>query len=171
VTRARGEPLIRSARPGDLPRLTEIYNHYVRETPITFDTEPFPVEDRRSWLEQFDEKGPYRLVVAEEAGRAVGYAASTRFRVKPAYVTSVETTIYVDPEAVGRGIGAPLYAELFERLRGEDLHRAYAGITLPNPTSVRLHVGFGFRSIGVYREVGRKLGRFWDVEWFEKPLD
>jgi phosphinothricin acetyltransferase len=108
--------------------------------------------------------------VAEEAGRVVGYACSVRFRPKSAYSTSVETSVYLDPDLKGRGIGARLYATLFDRLRGEDLHRAYAGVTRPNPASVALHLRFGFRSVGIYREVGRKLGRYWDVEWFEKPL-
>jgi phosphinothricin acetyltransferase len=154
----------------DLDALVEIYNHYVRETAITFDTEPFSVHERLSWLEQFADTGPHRLVVAEEAGRVVGYACSIRFRPKPAYVTSVETSVYLDPKATGRGIGARLYADLFDSLRGEDLHRAYAGVTHPNPASIALHRSFGFESIGIYREVGRKLGRYWDVEWFERPL-
>ena len=161
---------VRSPVDTDLPRLTEIYNSYVRETPITFDTEPFTVERRRTWFEQFGEKGRYRLVVGERDGRVVGYASSVRFRVKPAYDTSVEVTIYLDPEMRGRGLGGPLYTELFERLKGEDVHRAYAGVTLPNPASIALHRRFGFESIGVFREVGRKFGRYWDVEWFEKDL-
>jgi phosphinothricin acetyltransferase len=68
-------------------------------------------------------------------------------------------------------MGTELYSALFAALTEEDLHRAYAGITLPNPTSMALHRKFGFRSIGVYREVGRKFGKYWDVEWFEKPFD
>jgi phosphinothricin acetyltransferase len=86
-------------------------------------------------------------------------------------MTSVETSIYLAPEATGRGMGTDLYAALFAALAEEDLHRAYAGVTLPNTASVALHRKFGFRSIGVYREVGRKFGKYWDVEWFEKPLD
>jgi phosphinothricin acetyltransferase len=164
------EPRIRAAAIGDLGALTEIYNYYVRETAITFDVKEFSVDERRPWFEQFQESGPYRLVVAEEAGRVVGYACSIRFRPKAAYSTSVETSVYLDPDLKGRGIGARLYATLFERLSGEDLHRAYAGVTRPNPASVALHLRFGFRSVGIYREVGRKLGRYWDVEWFEKPL-
>jgi phosphinothricin acetyltransferase len=163
--------VIRAARADDLPALTEIYNHYVRETPITFDVEPYSIEARRPWLEQFSASGPHRLLVWEQAGRVIGYTSSARFRVKRAYETSVETSIYLAPDAAGNGLGSALYAELFAQLRGEDLHRAYGGVTLPNPASVALHRRFGFRSIGIYREVGRKLGRYWDVEWFEKPLD
>ena len=79
-------------------------------------------------------------------------------------------SIYLAPDALGRGIGSRLYEELFTAIAGEDVHRAYAGITLPNPGSVALHEKFGFQSIGVYHEVGRKFGRYWDVEWFEREL-
>ena len=161
---------IRPARSADLAALTALYNHYVRETPITFDVEPYEVETRRPWLEGFATTGPYRLLVAERDAQLLGYAGSMRFRPKAAYATSVETTVYLRGDAQGRGLGAALYTELFDALWGEDLHRAYAGITLPNPASIRLHERFGFRPVGVFHEVGRKLGRYWDVAWYEKDL-
>ncbi|MFE1203858.1 GNAT family N-acetyltransferase [Streptomyces sp. NPDC058762] len=162
-------------RPGveeDLKALTDLYNHYVRETPITFDTEPFTPEERRPWLLSHPEDGPHRLRVAAHADsqEILGYATSGPYRAKPAYTTSVETTVYVAPGAGGRGIGSLLYAALFDALAGEDLHRAYAGIAQPNEASTRLHARFGFRHVGTYREVGRKFGRYWDVAWYEKPL-
>lgn len=165
-----GEVAIRPAREADWAALNEIYNHYVRETPVTFDVEPFSLAERRAWFAQFGETGRYRLVTAAEGGRALGYAASLPFRPKPAYATSVETTVYLHPRATGRGLGAQLYGALFAALAGEDLHRAYAGIALPNPASVALHRRFGFEPVGVYVEVGHKLGRYWDVAWFEKRL-
>lgn len=79
-------------------------------------------------------------------------------------------SVYCAPEAAGRGIGTLLYTALFEALAGEDLHRAYAGIALPNEASVRLHDRFGFRHLGTYEEVGRKFDRYWDVAWYEKKL-
>lgn len=161
---------IRPATPADLEALTEIYNHYVRETPATFDIDPLTPEERRGWLDGFEERGPYRLLVATEGGSPQGYAYSHRFRPRRAYDTSVETSIYCRPEATGRGLGSRLYAALFRALEGEDLHRAYAGITLPNPASVALHASFGFQPVGTYREVGRKFGRYWDVAWYEKTL-
>ncbi|MEV8128868.1 N-acetyltransferase family protein [Streptomyces sp. NPDC085944] len=162
-------------RPGveeDLKALTDLYNHYVRETPITFDTEPFTPEERRPWLLSHPEDGPHRLRVATDADsqEILGYATSGPYRAKPAYATSVETTVYVAPGAGGRGIGSLLYAALFDALAGEDLHRAYAGIAQPNEASQRLHARFGFRHVGTYREAGRKFGRYWDVAWYEKPL-
>src|SRR5205085_11231019 len=100
----------------------------------------------------------------------VGYASSSQFRTKPAYDTTVETTIYCAPGATGCGIGATLYAALFDAVREEDIHVAVAGITLPNDASVALHERFGFRRIGLMPEVGRKFGRYWDVAWFMRRL-
>ncbi|MGN9814543.1 N-acetyltransferase family protein [Streptomyces sp. SD11] len=162
-------------RPGvatDLGTLTDIYNHYVRETPITFDTAVFTPEERRPWLLSHPEDGPYRLMVAVDADsqRILGYATSSAFRPKPAYETSVEVTVYLAPGAGGRGVGTLLYSALFDALKGEDIHRAYAGIVQPNEASVRLHERFGFRYLGTYREAGRKFGRYWDVARYEKDL-
>ncbi|WP_309097712.1 N-acetyltransferase family protein [Streptomyces sp.] len=162
-------------RPGveaDLSALTALYNHYVRKTAITFDTAIFTPEERRPWLLSHPEDGPYRLMVAtdRDSQELLGYVTSSPFRPKPAYATSVETTVYVAPDAGRRGIGTLLYEALFEALSGEDLHRAYAGIAQPNEASTRLHERLGFRHVGTYREVGRKFGRYWDVAWYEKPL-
>lgn len=161
---------IRRGVADDLSELTGIYNHYVRETPTTFDLAPFEIEARRPWFEAFAATGRHQLLVAEREGRVLGYACSHRFRAKGAYDSSVETTVYLAPGAVGEGLGTRLYAALFDALAGEAVHRALAGITLPNPASVALHQRFGFTPIGVFREVGRKFGRYWDVQWFEKSM-
>jgi phosphinothricin acetyltransferase len=159
---------IRTAVRGDLARITEIYNYYVVHTPVTFDVEAHAVESRESWFAQFGAAGRYRLLVAEENGIVMGYAGTTRFRPKAAYETTVETTIYCAPETIGRGIGKRLYAELFEVLEGEDIHRFVAGYALPNPASEALHRGFSFKVVGVFSENGRKFGKYWDVCWTER---
>jgi phosphinothricin acetyltransferase len=161
----------RAATRADIPRLTEIYNHYVIHTPVTFDLEPYTVERRMEWFAQFAPTGRHRLLVAEEDGIVVGYGGSMRFRAKPAYDTTVETTIYTAPEAVGKGIGKKLYAALFEALSGEDVHRLVGGFTLPNAGSQKLHEYFGFKNVGVFSEVGYKFGKYWDVQWTERPLN
>ncbi|KUL39144.1 GNAT family N-acetyltransferase [Streptomyces regalis] len=172
----RTEVQVRPGVESDLEALTGIYNHYVRETPITFDTAVFTPEERRPWLLSHPEDGPHRLMVAAESRpgrdsqRILGYATSSAFRAKPAYETSVEVTVYLAPDAGRRGVGTLLYKALFEALAEEDVHRAYAGIVPPNEASVRLHERFGFQYVGTYREVGRKFGRYWDVGWYEKEL-
>lgn len=169
-----GDPIleifVRPAVLTDLPRLTEIYNHYVINTPITFDLEPKTVEERVQWFEQFAPAGRYRLLVAQENGTVIGYAGTTRFRVKAAYDTTVETTIYCAPESKGKGVGSRLYAALFETIAGEDIRRIVAGYTLPNAASAALHQRFGFKLVGIFTENGRKFGRYWDVAWTERPL-
>jgi len=167
---ADSETLIRAAERNDLSRLTEIYNHYVIHTPITFDLEPWSVERRVAWFDQFAATGRYRLIVAEQDGVVAGYAGTTRFRPKAAYDTTVETTIYCAPEAAGKGIGKKLYAALFASLAGEDVHRVVAGYVPPNPASAKLHEHFGFRPVGIFSENGYKFGRYWDVCWLERPL-
>jgi phosphinothricin acetyltransferase len=157
----------------DLTALTEIYNHYIRETPITFDVTPITPAERRPWLLAHPVDGPHRLLVARipgPTGRVLGYATSGPFRPKAAYATSVETSIYLAPDAHGRGVGTLLYDHLFAALKGEDVHRAYAGVTLPNEASIRIHQRFGFRQVGLYEEAGRKFGVYHDVAWFEKRM-
>ncbi|WP_328386259.1 GNAT family N-acetyltransferase [Streptomyces sp. NBC_00400] len=207
MPREQGEVQVRAGTEADLPALTDLYNHYIRETCITFDLEPFTPGRRRPWLLSHPQDGPHRLLVAQEAidqtknphngpaseagagvaapltfhpegpespespeGALLGYATSSAFRPKAAYTPSVEVTVYCAPHAAGRGIGTLLYTSLFEALAGEDVHRAYAGITQPNEASTRLHTRFGFRHIGTYTEVGRKFGRYWDVAWYQKDL-
>ena len=156
----------------DLGRIVEIYNHYVINTAITFHIEPFTVATRRDWFEQFASSGPYRLLVAETGRGVIAYASSTEFKPKEAYRSSVETTIYLDHRETGRGIGADLYSALLDELVAEPAtHRAYGGIALPNPASIALHERAGFEPVGVYREVGFKLGQYWDVAWYEKNLE
>ncbi|GAA0432945.1 N-acetyltransferase family protein [Streptomyces luteireticuli] len=161
---------IRAGEERDLEQLTDLYNHYVTSTPITFDIEPVHPRDRRPWLAGHPDTGRHRLLVAEEADTVLGYATSSPLRPKQAYETSVETSIYLAPGHGGRGLGSRLYRALFEALAGEDVHRAYAAITLPNEASLRLHERFGFRPAGIHREVGRKFGAYWDVAWMEKAL-
>lgn len=162
--------LVRDAVLDDVPALTEIYNHYIRTTAVTFDLEPWTVEARTEWFHHYAPTGPHRLLVAVDGERVVGYASSSPFAVKAAYATTVETSVYLAPDATGSGIGTALYGRLFADLEGEDLHRAHAGITLPNPGSVALHRRFGFTEVGVYTEVGRKFGTYHDVLRVHRPL-
>jgi phosphinothricin acetyltransferase len=165
-----GDVKVRAATEADLDRLNDVYNEYVRTAHYSFDIEPMTIEARREWFSHYGPAGRYRAFVAATGDTVVGYASSSRYRLKAAYETSVETSIYLVPEATGLGIGAKLYTALFDALRGEDVHRAYAGISLPNPASVALHEKFGFKRAGVYTEQGRKFDRYWDVAWYEKPL-
>jgi phosphinothricin acetyltransferase len=161
---------VRPGESGDLEQINEIYNHYVHTTPATFDIEPVTMEARVEWFTHYAPSGRYRLFVAVDGPRVIGFATSSPLRPRRAYETSVETTIYLAPDETGRGVGTVLYEALFDAIAPEDLHRAYAGITQPNPASVALHERFGFVRAGLYTEQGRKFDRYWDVAWYEKPL-
>jgi phosphinothricin acetyltransferase len=160
--------VIRRAEESDLPAFLAIYNHYLAGTPINFDIVPRTLEQRRAWFAEFALAGRYQCFAAVSGGAAVGYACSARFKEKQAYETSVETSVYCAPGHAGKGVGRRLYATLFEALAGEDVHRAYGGITLPNDASVALHKAMGFGLIGIQHEVGRKFGKFWDVALYER---
>ena len=161
-------------RPGhtdDLAEVVAIYNHYVAHTAVTFETSIVRPENRTAWLREHLGGGPHRLIVAEDrSGRVVGWATTSPFRPRAAYATTVEASVYCQPSRVGRGVGSSLYGSLFRSIEAEDLERIVAGMTLPNPASLALHKKFGFRPVGIFTRVGRKLGRYWDVAWFERPL-
>ncbi|HKU54581.1 MAG TPA: GNAT family N-acetyltransferase [Rhizomicrobium sp.] len=161
---------IRRIEQSDLPALLEIYNHYVLNTPVTFDIAPRTLEQRQQWLDGFASTGRYQCFVAVKDGQAIGWASSHRYKDRAAYDTTVMSSVYLAPDATGQGLGRRLYDALFEALAGEDIHRMFGGITLPNEASVRLHRAFGFEPVGIYREVGRKFGRYWDLASYLRPM-
>jgi phosphinothricin acetyltransferase len=162
--------VIRPAILDDLPALTEIYNHYIVHTAITFDLRALAPSERRAWFDDHSATGRHRLIVSVDDDVVLGYATTSRWRPKAAYDTTVEASVYCHPTAVGRGCGTALYAALFESIVAEDVHRIVAGLSLPNPASMKLHERFGFQPVGVFHHVGRKFGTYWDVAWFERPL-
>lgn len=161
---------IRRVEQGDLPALLNIYNYYVRETPVSFDIAPRTLEQRQAWFDSFAQTGRYQCFVAVKDGEAVGWASSHRYHERAAYDTTIASSIYLSPEVCGLGLGRRLYATLFDALKDEDIHRVFGGISLPNEASVGLHLAFGFELVGTYREVGRKFGRFWDVATYMRPM-
>jgi L-amino acid N-acyltransferase YncA len=110
-------------------------------------------------------------LVVDNLDRILGYAYATRHRERAAYRWSVDVTVYVHQSARQNGVGTALYTALLELLRIQGFHRAYAGITLPNPASIRLHQKLGFQPVGIYHRVGYKLGGWHDVQWMGVNLD
>jgi Sortase and related acyltransferases len=160
-----------TVRPGtraDLPRIVAIYNHYVEQSVTTFDTEPVTVASRAPWFDGFDGTR-HQLFVMTEADVVIGYAYSGAFRARAAYDRSVETSIYLAPGAVGRGLGEALYRRLLAAVDESDVHRAYGVITVPNPASIALHERLGFTEVGRLTECGRKFDRWHDVAILERP--
>ena len=160
---------IRPVTPGDAGGLNALYNPFILDTPATFETAPIDLETRRRWIDERMANPRWPVFVAEnDEGAIAGFANASAFDPRAAYETSVKVSVFVAPEAQGRGVGAGLYEALLLTLAGADLHRAYAGIVAPNPASVALHRRFGFRQVSTFDEVGRKFGRFYSVMWFEK---
>lgn len=160
-------PRVRIATRADHPAILAIYNHYVVNDYATFDTSPFTLVQREPWFAIFDGVR-HILVIAEDDSGCLGYAAATPFRPKPAYVATVETTVYAAPNAIGRGVGRLVMELLLEKLDAGGVHAEIAAIALPNPASERLHASLGYEPIGVMPEVGRKFDRWIDIRWYQR---
>jgi phosphinothricin acetyltransferase len=160
----------RTANAEDAAGINEVGNYYIENTPANFKTEPLNLLERKNWIQTFSNSGRYRLVVATDEEVILGYACSSSFYDRSAYQTSVATTIYLQPDVSRKGLGTRLYTYLFDLIEGEDIKRAYAGITLPNDASRAIHAKFGFNEVGVFTQAGKKYGKYWDVLWMEKPM-
>lgn len=163
---------IEAAKTSHYEAIVSIYNHYIIDSVATFDCEVFDYQERQSWFEQFSETGFYRLFIAlNEMNTVVGYACSTPFNERKAYQTSVNISYYCLPNEVGKGIGTKLLHRLMAALKETSVHKLYAGVTLPNPASIRLLEKTGFSVEGTFTQVGLKFNQYWDVQWLGKTLD
>lgn len=160
-------PHLRLATADDAGQIQAIYAPYCA-TPISFELEPPDVAEVRRRIEKV--QGEYPWLVCESAGNILGYAYAGRHRERAAYQWSVDVSIYIRADRHRGGLGRTLYGKLFELLVLQGYINAYAGVTLPNPASVGLHEAVGFTRVGVYRHVGFKCGAWYDVAWFERPL-
>ena len=164
------EPFIRAAVAGDSGVITEIYNHYVAKTVITFEEEPVSAPEMTRRIEEVG-SASLPWLVAEREGTIVGYAYATPWRARSAYRFSVEVTVYVDPDCPRLGIGRRLYEELLPILKARGAHAAFGVIALPNEASVALHERFGFIKVAHLREVGFKFDRWIDVGYWQLILE
>ena len=160
---------LRVATPDDAEAITTIYGPIVTDTPISFELEAPSVVEMRSRINGTLQWLPW-LVSLDESGLINGYVYASKHRERAAYRWCVDTAAYVRKDSRGRGVGRRLYQALFNELIALGYFQAFAGITLPNPASVGLHEAVGFRPLGVYRNVGYKLGGWHDVGWWQRPL-
>lgn len=159
---------VRVARAEDAAAVAAIYAPYVLETQISFELTPPTAGEIAARMDAV--AGRYPWLVHEREGRVVGYAYASPHAQRAAYAWSVDTAVYVARDACGGGVGRGLYAALLPILRRQGFHRAYAGVSLPNPASVRLHESFGFVGAAMFDEVGFKLGAWRDVGWWSLAL-
>ena len=163
------DALIRLATPADAAAIAGIYAPYVTDTPVSFEEEPPGAEDMARRMAG-DGSGLHPWLVAEAEGRVVGFASSSPFRTRPAYRWTVETGVYLDPQAQGRGLGRALMEQMLELLTRQGFTTVVAGITLPNQPSVALHEKLGFVPTATYRDTGFKLGEWRTVQVFARDL-
>ena len=152
---------IRPVTPQDAAAIAAIYNEYVLKTDISFETEALSAEEMRGRI--LDISADFPNLVFEEEGRVLGYCYAHAWKERAAYSRTLETTIYLAPEAQGRGIGTRLMGRLIEACREGGFHALVACITGGNEPSIALHRRLGFRQVSCFPQVGRKFGRWLDV--------
>jgi phosphinothricin acetyltransferase len=161
---------IRQAVLEDASDINVIYNEFIVDSHVSFDTEPWTDEQRRKWLTMGAANG-YPVLVATDGVGVVGASWAGPWRDKDAYRSSVETTIVLIPGSEGSGLGTTLYRALLADVGARLFHRAYALIALPNDPSIGLHRKLGFTEVGVLDDVGRKDGIYHSTMLMELKLE
>lgn len=158
--------VIRSLTPDDAQSIAEIYNHYVINTAVTFELEPVSIISVKEAIAS----AQFPWLGLEWIGGFAGYACANPWKSRCAYRYSVESTIYLHPDSLGKGLGTKLYRQLIEETRTFGLHSMIAGIALPNAASQRLHEKLGFKKVAHFQEVGWKFERWIDVGYWQLLL-
>ena len=160
--------MIRSVYTEDAEAVCSIYNHYVKNTIITFEEKPVSKEEMKDRIAKASVSLPW--IIWEENGEIKGYAYARKWKTRSAYRFSVESSIYLQPDFIGKGAGRILYEALISELRNLSLHTVIGGIALPNESSVALHERLGFIKVGHFKEVGCKFDQWIDVGYWELLL-
>ncbi|HEU4743395.1 MAG TPA: GNAT family N-acetyltransferase [Meiothermus sp.] len=167
--REAGQSLnIRTASEADAGRIAEIYNWYVLNTTVSFETEAVSPQEMEKRIQERLER--YDWLVGESEGRIVGYAYYGSFRPRAAYNHTVEVTVYLEQASIGKGFGQALYRELIESAANRGFRELIGVIALPDRGSIALHRKMGFREIGVLEQVGHKFGQYIDVALWQKSI-
>jgi phosphinothricin acetyltransferase len=158
---------VRAAAAADAAHIASIYNHYIRTSHATFETEPIDAAEMLLRMEEGWAAG-YPFLVCERGDEIAGYAYGRRFRPRFAYLHSIEVSVYVKHGLTGMAVGAALYHALLSEIRESSrFHAVIGGISQPNEASIRLHQRFGFEKVAHFREVGRKFDRWIDVGYWQ----
>ncbi|HEY3776413.1 MAG TPA: arsinothricin resistance N-acetyltransferase ArsN1 family B [Solirubrobacteraceae bacterium] len=161
--------LIRGADPStDAAACAEIYGAAVRHSVSSFEDVPPDANEMAARITATSASRPW--LVAELDRTIAGYAYASRHRERAAYRWASDVSVYVSADHRRRGVARSLYVALLDRLADQGFQMVCAGIALPNPASVALHESLGFTLIGVYRDIGFKMGRWWDVGWWQRSL-
>ncbi|WP_036549794.1 GNAT family N-acetyltransferase [Nitrincola lacisaponensis] len=162
---------VRHVVEDDFSEITEILNHYILNSDARyFEPSPVPLSDRKSWLLSFSQETPCQMFVAVNDNEVLGFCCSQKYRPEAAYNETVEVSVYISPKSKSVGVGTHLYNSLFVSLEIFGLHRAIAGVALPNVASLAFHKKFGFIEVGTFDEYGVKDGRYISTTWLQKKL-
>ncbi len=163
--------MIRNVSQSDAAAIAEIYNHYIRDTIITFELDDVDAAEMEQRIDRVTGQGFPWIVIENTEGVVEGYAYAGKWRERTAYRFVVESAVYLRVGAEGKGLGRQLYAELFNRLRESGIKSVVAGVSLPNEASVGIHQAMGFHRIGVFPGVGWKFDKWIDVEFWQLELN
>ncbi|MHC4942038.1 MAG: arsinothricin resistance N-acetyltransferase ArsN1 family B [Planctomycetota bacterium] len=161
-------PRIRCATPSDAAQVQAIYAPIVTDTHISFETEPPSEAEMARRMEETLEHLPW--LVLEQGEDVLGYAYADPHRRRAAYQWCVESAVYVHDRCRKSGVGRALYISLFKILTLQGYLNVFAGIALPNPSSVRFHESMGFEQTALFRKAGYTLGAWHDVGWWQLEL-
>lgn len=161
--------VIREAGEADLEAVRAIYNRAVLETTSTWDHQTRSVAEQQAWYAVKVAAG-FPLLVAEDSGQVVGYAAYGPFRSHAGYAHTMEHSVYVHPDHHRKGLGRALLSGLVERARQNGVHALVGGLSADNEASLGLHAALGFSEVARMPEVGRKFDRWLDLVFVELIL-
>jgi phosphinothricin acetyltransferase len=162
--------MIRNVKESDSFEIARIYNYYIKNTIITFEEQEVSQDDISSRIKNVLSE-PLPWIVAESGNNITGYAYATKWKARSAYRFSVESTVYIEQNGVGKGTGSLLYKELLSRLEELGIHVVIGGIALPNPSSISLHEKFGFKKVAQFKEVGIKFNKWIDVGYWQLQIN
>ena len=160
--------MIRPVQLSDAAAIARIYQPYVTNTTISFETEPPSADEIAARIQKII--ALHSWLVYEHEDALLGYAYTSTFRERPAYQSTVESTIYLDQAAIGRGIGRMLYQALLDDAATKGSREALGVIALPNELSIKLHERLGFRKVAHLEKIGLKFDQWIDVSLWQKHL-
>lgn len=160
---------VRLATTNDAQEILEIYSHSILDTAISFETEVPSVEEMQKRIGSCLEIFPW--IVCAVNGKVAGYVYASKHRERKAYQWSCDCTVYIHEDFKGKGIGKALYELLFRLLKLQGFRNVYAGITLPNEASVRIHEKCGFEKFAEYENVGYKFDNWHTVGWWKLQIN
>jgi phosphinothricin acetyltransferase len=161
--------VIRRATPSDATAIAAIWNPYIRDTAVTFNSAEKSAADVATLIRDRDAAG-FATFVAETGAGPAGFASYSQFRGGVGYARSMEHTILLSPAARGGGLGRALLQAVEDHARAGGAHGLFAGVSAENPEGRAFHARMGFAEVAVLREAGFKFGRYMDLVLMQKFL-